>query len=81
MFGLHLVLYGISANTVKSVLTEAGWTSKQKRRRCGGMSNQEGIVEWCVERLDTGDIDFGDVIFTDEWTVQLESHRHSCNKL
>ena len=32
-------------------------------------------MEWCRERIPTGDMDFDDVLFTDECIVQLESHR------
>ena len=38
-------------------------------------TNQEKRVEWCKERKDTRDMDFNDVVFSDECTVQLESHR------
>lgn len=51
---------------------ELGWTAK--KTTYGAMiseSNQEKRVEWCRERLDTGDTDFDDVIFTDECMVQL----------
>lgn len=38
-------------------------------------TNREKRVEWCQERLSTGDMDFEDIVFTDECTLQLESHR------
>ena len=66
----------VNVNTVKRARMELGWTAK--KTRYGAMiseNNQEKRVEWCRERLDTGDTDFDDVIFTDECTVQLESHR------
>ena len=66
----------VSVSTVKRAHMELGWTAK--KTRYGAMiteNNQEKRVEWCRERLDTGDTDFDDVIFTDECMVQLESHR------
>ena len=36
--------------------------------------NKEKKKQWCQERVDNGDLDMDDVIFTDECTVQLESH-------
>ena len=39
------------------------------------MVNKEKRKEWCQERVDNGDLDMDDVIFTDECTVQLECHR------
>ena len=32
-------------------------------------------MEWCKERIESRDTDFDNVIFSDECTVQLESHR------
>lgn len=37
-------------------------------------TNQEKGVEWCQEQLNTSDIDFNDVVFTNEFTVQLEMY-------
>ena len=66
----------VSESTVKRARVELGWAAK--KTRYGAMiseNNQEKRVEWCKERLETGDTDFDDVIFSDECTVQLESHR------
>ena len=55
---------------------ELGWTAK--KTRYGALvseSNQEKRVVWCNERIETNDMDFDDVVFSDECTVQLESHR------
>ena len=38
-------------------------------------NNQEKRVVWCNERMETNDMDFDDVVFSDECTVKLESHR------
>ena len=32
-------------------------------------------MEWCLDRVIAGDLEFDDVIWTDECSVQLESHR------
>ena len=31
-------------------------------------------MEWCLDRVIAGDLDLDDVIWTDECSVQLESH-------
>lgn len=64
--------FGVS--TVKRARMKLGWTAKRYSALISE-SNQEKQVEWCKERQATGDVDFDDVIFTDECTVQLESHR------
>ena len=66
----------VSVNTVKRARMELGWTAK--KTRYGALIsevNQEKRVDWCKERMETGDIDFDDVIFLDECAVQLEAHR------
>ena len=66
----------VSVSTVKAARMHLGWSAK--KTRYGAMIsevNQEKRVEWCRERIATGDMDFDDVLFTDECTVQLESHR------
>ena len=53
-----------------------GWTAE--KTRYGALvseSNQEKRVVWCNERMETNDMDFDDVVFSDECTVQSESHR------
>ena len=65
----------VSESTVKRARVELGWAAK--KTRYGAIiseNNQEKRVEWCKERLETGDADFDDIIFSDECTVQLESH-------
>ena len=62
----------VSVSTVKRARMELGWTAK--KTRYGALiseSNQEKRVEWCKERIETGDMDFDDVLFTDKCTVQL----------
>ena len=66
----------VSLSTVKRARMELGWTAN--KTRYGTLiseSNQEKRVEWCKERVETNDMDFDDVLFTDECRVQLDSHR------
>ena len=66
----------VSLSTVKRAQMELGWTAKKTRYSALiSESNQEKRVEWCKERVETNDMDFDDVLFTDECTVQLDSHR------
>ena len=37
--------------------------------------NKEARVEWCNKQLADGDLLFDNVVWTDECSVQLESHR------
>ena len=65
-----------SISTVKRARKELGWVSK-KTRYCALISevNCAKRVTWCEERKALKDLEFGDVIWTDECTVQLEPHR------
>ena len=66
----------VSVSTMERARMELGWTAK--KTRYGALvseSNQEKRVVWCNERMETNDMDFDDVVFSDECTVQLESHR------
>ena len=46
---------------------ELRWTVKKTRNgTLVSEANHEKRVEWCKERQDTGDMDFDDVIFSDE---------------
>ena len=66
----------VSVSTVKRSRMELGWAAKKTRYSALIPEvNQEKRAEWCTEQQTTGDMDFDDVIFTDECTVQLESHR------
>jgi len=69
-------LLNVSVSTVKRARMELGWTAK--KTRYGALVsevNQEKQVEWCREQQETGDMESDDVLFTDECTVQLDSHR------
>ena len=61
----------VSVSTVK----RARMDGEEDKVRRTDIWIKEKWGEWCKERLETGDMDFDDVIFTDECTVQLESHR------
>ena len=53
-----------------------GWISK-KTRYCALIheENKEKRLRWCKERIEQNDLDLSDVIFSDESSIQLESHR------
>ena len=65
-----------SISTIKRARRYLGWTAK-RTRYCQLISevNKEKRVEWCLDRVIAGDLDLNDVIWTDECSVQLESHR------
>lgn len=69
----------VSINTIKRAKRELGWAAK-KTRYCAliSESNQEKRVEWCQKQVEEGDLEFENVVWTDECTVQLESHRRFC---
>lgn len=69
----------VSESTVKRARRELGWMAK-KTRYCALISsnNQEKRVEWCKTQQEKGDLEFEDVVWTDECTIQLESHRRVC---
>ena len=65
----------VSLSTVKRARMELGWTAK--KTRYGALIsevNREKRVEWCTEKVTTGDMEFDDVIFSNRCTAQLESH-------
>ena len=65
-----------SLSTIKRARRHLDWSSK-RTRYCQLISdiNKEKRMEWCLEMVLAGDLDFEDVIWTDECSVQLESHR------
>ena len=68
-----------SISSVKRARRELGWVCKRSRY-CALITetNKEKRLKWCEERQQTNDLQFSDVIFTDECTIQLESHRKVC---
>lgn len=69
-------LESVSVSTVKRARLRLGWISK-RTRYCALISerNQEKRVEFCRQLIENNDLEFSDVIWTDECSVQLESHR------
>ena len=66
----------VASSTALRWRTELGWTSKgtsycQMIRE----ANEEKRLEWAEKNKD---MSFEDVIYTDETTVQLETHRRTC---
>ena len=66
----------VSISTIKRARQHLGWISK-KTRYCALIRevNKEKRLLWCKERIEKNDVDLDDVIFSDESSVQLESHR------
>ena len=75
----HLLVskgYDISLRTILRCRTSLGWTFRgstycQMIREV----NKEKRLQWAIENQG---LDFDDVVWTDECTVQLESHRRFC---
>ena len=69
-------LQSIPISTVKRARYRLGWESK-RTRYCALISerNQEKRLEFCKDLINRNDLNFSDVIWTDECSVQLESHR------
>ena len=65
----------VSISTIKRARRELGWVGKRTRYCALISDNKEKRVSWCQDQLDGGDFEFENVIWTDECTVQLESHR------
>ena len=65
-----------SVSTLKRARRHLGWTA-MRTRYCQLISevNKEKRMECCLDRVITDDLDLNDVIWTDECSVQLESHR------
>ena len=65
----------ISISTIKRVRRELGWVAK-RTRHCAMITevNKENRVEWRQEQIREGDLSFNNVVWMDEYTVQLESH-------
>ena len=65
-----------SLSTIKRARRDLGWTMK-RTRYCQLISevNKEKRMEWCLDRVLSNDFELSDVIWTDECSVQLESHR------
>lgn len=66
----------VSLSTVKRARQALGWGSKRSRY-CALISevNKEKRMTWCMDRVAEDDLDFTDVVWTDECSIQVESHR------
>lgn len=62
-----------------SIVKHLGWVSK-KTRYCALIreASKEKRLLWCQQRVEQNDLELNDVIFSDESSVQLESHRKTC---
>ena len=66
----------ISLSTVKRTRVRLGWVSKRTRYYALiSERNQEKRVEFCKKLVENDNLIFSNVIWTDECSVQLESHR------
>ena len=66
----------VSVSTMKRARRHLGWTSK-RTSYCQLISdvNKEKRMDWCLDQVLAGDLEFEDVIWTDECSVQLELHQ------
>ena len=66
----------VSISTIKRARFELGWVSKRVRY-CQLIRevNKEKRKIWCEDQISGGDLEFDNVIFTDECTVELQSTR------
>ena len=68
----------VSLSTVKRARYELGWVAtKPKYCQLIRDANKEKRLAWCKKIIEEGE-DFNDVIFTDESSVTLETHRKKC---
>ena len=65
-----------SISTLKRARKALGWSAK-RTHYCALISeiNKEKRMTWCLDRIAEGDLELADVIWTDESSFQLESHR------
>ena len=75
-FGAENVKYW--TRTIARIRNELGWTFTTVRY-CQAVqdANKEKQVAWCTQCIDKKE-QFRDVIFTDEFTFQLENRRRKC---
>ena len=66
----------VSVSTIKRGRRALGWNSK-RTRYCAMIIdiNKEKQMTWCVDHVAEGDLELSDVIWTDESSIHLESHR------
>ena len=69
----------ISISTVKRARKHLGWISKKTTYYAlVWEANKEKRLLWCQKRVEENNLELNDVIFSDESSVQLESHRKTC---
>ena len=69
--------YDASLSTILRWRMDLGWTSKgTKYCQMIHDANKEKRLKWAEENI--GAMNFDNVVFTDETTVQLENHRRTC---
>ena len=68
-----------SLSTIKRTRRYLGWTAKRTRycQLISEVNKEIKRVELCLDRVIAGDLDLDDVIWTDECSVQLKSHRET----
>ena len=66
----------MSLSTIERARRDLGWTMK-RAKYCQLISevNKEKRMDWCLDRILSNDLKLSDVIWMDECSVQLESHR------
>ena len=68
----------MSISTVERARRELGWVvTTPKYCQLIREQNKQKRLEWCQKMIDTNE-QFNDVMFTDESSVQLETHRKRC---
>ena len=84
---LHMLLLNkwpnleVSIDTIKREKRLLGWVaSKPKHCQLVRGANMEKRLEWCREMISTNE-NFDNVVFTDECSVQLDSHGRLCFRL
>ena len=68
----------MSISTVERARRELGWVvTTPKYCQLIRNANKQKRLEWCQKMVDTNE-QFEDVVFTDESSIQLETHRKRC---
>ena len=68
----------MSISTVERARRELGWVvTTPKYCQLIRETNRQKRLEWCQKMIDTNE-QFDDVVFTDESSIQLDTHRKRC---
>ena len=76
LLALFVDKYPVSISTLMRAL-QGGYRKKIGYCALIREENKEKRLLWCKERIEQNDLDQSDVIFSDESSVQLESHRNT----